>query len=108
MHDFSMPSKKIGLGGARQSNKLDDTLLKLMKRKNCVSLYIQFKKRFDSLRKQDKGGNYCEISKFLSFFPHNLRFGALANEISLNLDIFKFCIEFLTDMGLFNCEWLVY
>lgn len=36
VQDFSMPSKKSQgkLGG----NKLDDTLSKLMKRKNCVRL----------------------------------------------------------------------
>lgn len=39
VQDFSMPSKKqAALGGSSKSgNKLDDTLSKLMKRKNCVS-----------------------------------------------------------------------
>lgn len=44
VQDFSMPSKRhtvnsnIAMG--KSGNKLDDTLSKLMKRKNCVSITI--------------------------------------------------------------------
>lgn len=46
VQDFSMPSKKqqnsgpSGSGNNKTGNKLDDTLTKLMKRKNCVSTLI--------------------------------------------------------------------
>jgi hypothetical protein len=42
VQDFSMPSKKqAALSGSKSGNKLDDTLSKLMKRKNCVSTFYK-------------------------------------------------------------------
>lgn len=45
VQDFSMPSKKQACSSgssssAKAGNKLDDTLSKLMKRKNCVSTFV--------------------------------------------------------------------